>query len=365
MYSKSSVKSYARGTKSRKSFRNPIPPGLVEGAGWTAGAKLADVIAGQASELRKSWRKGKKSKLGKSLSNPKKKKLHYGPGDNRDELQDYLNKEDKKDLARRIREDEREKETERIHSLMHSSEYKKLEGMYLEAYEPWGGTKPPYQGVMDDARKFALKKLGVKNPNPGQLDDISPEVEDLSKQWHGREVQDYSEVEEVESFDEDVVDIGALEELGIWGLEDKLFTISFKRDRPTVVCDGEGHNLEVVGGDQELDLKGQGVEHKGKRLIPIGYIYSIVYETDKHHLEGSSGYPEPYEHYFAEEVYKKSLDPEKYENTDDWFKELCDMGVPQKCIEKGLLPTAVYNQTDGKIMIAGGNYEVTELGIRD
>lgn len=301
MYSKYSVKNYARGTKAKRSYKRNV--------GEVMASMAVSAVAEGAKEI---WRKGKKSKLAKQL-NPNEEK----PKTDREIIREMIRKAKEK----------------------HGGKLGSKRGK--EGYDP---------------RKFK---------NPGKLDNISPEVEDLSKEWHGREVKDYSEVEEIESFDDDVVDLGELEELGIWGVNGNLFTINFKKDRPTLVCDGEGHNLEVVGGDQELDLGQEGIEHRGKRLIPIGYIYSIVYETDKHHLEGSNGYPEPYEHYFAEEQYKKKLDPEEYKNTDDWFKELMCMGVPQKCIEKGLLPTAVYNQTDGKIMIAGGNYEVTELGIKD
>jgi hypothetical protein len=194
---------------------------------------------------------------------------------------------------------------------------------------------------------------------------ISPEVEDLSKEWHGREVKGHREVEEIETFEEDLVDLGELEELGIWGADGNLFTITFKKDRPTLCCDGEGKNLEIVGGDSHLDLDDEGIEHIGKILIPLGYVYSIVYETDKHHLEGSNGYPESYEHYLGEEYYKKSLDPNKYKDTGKWFADLMGMGIVDKARDKGLLPIAVYNQTDQKILLSGGDYEITELGIKN
>ena len=123
--------------------------------------------------------------------------------------------------------------------------------------------------------------------------------------------------------------------------------------------------LEIIGGDQSLDLDREGIDFDGKRLIPLGYLYSIVYVTDKHHLEGSNGYPEPYEHYFAEEFYKTALDPAKYKETSTWFEELNEMGMVDKAMEEGRLPLAVYDKTDEKIIISGGRYEVTDLGIKD
>lgn len=236
--------------------------------------------------------------------------------------------------------------------------------------------------VMTDAKdmwakgkksKFAKMLVGKKKnkgkikriSNPDYDDSVSPEVEDMSKSWHGRDVKGTAEVEEVETYEEDLAELADLEELGIWGIGGDFFNIVFKKDRPKLCCDGEGQNLEVIGGDQELKLDGAIVEHNGKKLIPIGYLYYIVYETDKFHLEGSNGYPESYEHYFGEEEYKKELNPDDYENQDNWFKELLEMGVVERVREEGYLPMVVYNESDGKILLTGGKYEVTELGIRN
>ena len=221
------------------------------------------------------------------------------------------------------------------------------------------------EGVKEVWRKGKKTKLGRALTNSGKRKRNSPEVEDLSKDWHGRDVQGTTEVEEIEQYEEELVDLGFLEELGIIGGDGNQFTVTFKKDRPTLACDGNGQSLEIIGGDQSLDLASEGIEQKGKMLVPLGYVYSIVYLTDKHHLEGSNGYPESYEHYFAEEFYRKSLNPDKFKNMDDWFDELIDMGMVDKAKESGRLPVAVYNKTDCKIMLAGGNYEVTELGIKD
>jgi hypothetical protein len=212
-------------------------------------------------------------------------------------------------------------------------------------------------------RSQYMKEL-AKHRNPEE--PIVPEVEDKSKEWHGRGNRYVTEVEENETYDTDVAELADLEELGIMTPNmGNRFTISFKRDRPKLCCDGEGHNLEVIGGDQELNVNQVGIEHDGKRMVPLGYIYYIVYETDKHHLEGSNGYPESYEHYFGEEYYKKMLAPDKFKNSDDWFLELMQMGYVEIAIEKGLLPMGVYNQTDSKILIVGGDYQVQDVGIRN
>jgi hypothetical protein len=313
MYSKSSVSSYARGIKPRKSYkRNVLPFGAVG-----AQAALSTLTEG-AKEI---WRKGKRSKLGKALTrNP------------------YLPPKDYVVWARDNKK------------FWNEVEVFKTEG---------------------EARKVAKQlktgpnttKVTTRYRNPGTM--VSPEIEDLSKEWHGREVRGQTEIEEIENYEDDLVHLGELEELGIWAADGSMYTITFKKDRPILTCDSDGQNLEVVGGDQDLDLKDLGVDVGGKRLIPLGYIYSIVYETDKHHLEGSNGYPESYEHYFAEDFYKEVLDPAKFKDTDKWFMELVEMGKVQDAIEEERLPIAVYNKSDGKILISGGGYSVTELGIKD
>ena len=309
MYTKNSVKSYAQGRERKSSYkRNILPFGSV-------GASVA--LHAVTEGVKEVWRRGKKSKLGKALSNPS---MTLSVSNTQYEVGDIVTGNDGRIIEILAK------------SYKHPNKY-----------------------------KYTYK---VIKSNPGSK-SVSPEVEDLSKDWHGREVRGSTEVEEIEEYEEELVDLGFLEELGIIGGDSGLFTITFKKDRPTLACDGNGQSLEIIGGDQELDLKSEGIEQKGKLLVPIGYVYSIVYETDKHHLEGSNGYPEPYEHYFAEEFYKKVLDPDKFENMDDWFDELMEMGRVDEAKESGRLPVAVYNRTDGKILLAGGGYEVTELGIKD
>jgi len=147
------------------------------------------------------------------------------------------------------------------------------------------------------------KKYPYLSKNPGAID--SREADDISKEWHGRDpIEDY-EVEESLTFDETIPKLADLEELGIVGIEgDKVscYTIRFKKDKPALACNLEKNTLLIVGGDQELsEVK---PELANKEEVPIGFVYSIVYETDKHHLEGSNGYPELYEHFFGEEFYK-------------------------------------------------------------
>ena len=180
MYSKSSVSSYARGIKPRKSYkRNVLPFGAVG-----AQAALSTLTEG-AKEI---WRKGKRSKLGKALTrNP------------------YLPPKDYVVWARDNKK------------FWNEVEVFKTEG---------------------EARKVAKQlktgpnttKVTTRYRNPGTM--VSPEIEDLSKEWHGREVRGQTEIEEIENYEDDLVHLGELEELGIWAADGSMYTIT---DRKSIV----------------------------------------------------------------------------------------------------------------------------------
>lgn len=212
--------------------------------------------------------------------------------------------------------------------------------------------------IVDKGKRYLSKKK--KGKNPSELKS----AERLSSKWHGRGVKKETEVTEIESYADVVAELADLEELGVITPSLEQFTIRFKTNRPKVCATNED-NLEFVGGDQKLSLDKVGVERNGKCLVPLGYLYCIVYETDKHHLEGSNGYPESYEHFFCEEIYKDIVDQDSYSNSDDWFEAMVADGVVQDCMEDGKLPMLVYNKTDKKLVVVGGIYTIEDVGIRN
>jgi hypothetical protein len=215
------------------------------------------------------------------------------------------------------------------------------------------------------AVKGKSKWAKARNRNP-ELDMSG--ADEMSRQFHGREPRETIEVIEKESYDPAMACLAELEELGVIDQGCKTrHAITFKRNRPNLASDESGDNLEIIGGDQHLDLEDTvGTDYKGKRMYPLGYVYQIVYETDKHHLEGSKGYSEPYEHFFGEEYYKeKGYNNNDFENSDDYFDELLLDGVVKDAIREGYLPMLVYNDTDSKLLLIGGRYIVKDVGIKD
>lgn len=207
--------------------------------------------------------------------------------------------------------------------------------------------------VAKRASKWAGLNKGKRKRNPS--------VDEMSETWHGRKPRGTEEIEEIETFEDELAELADLEEIGVLGANCRdEWTIVFKKDRPKLATDGNGENLEVIGGDQEITG-----DWKNKREIPLGWLVRLVYETDKHHLEGSNGYPESYEHYFGEEYYKTKLDPDDFKTPDDWWEALKDEGWVKKAINKKLIPMLVYDSVDCKIKIAGGVYKVLDVGIKN
>ena len=156
-------------------------------------------------------------------------------------------------------------------------------------------------------------------------------VEEMSEKFHGRKPIETIDVDEVETFDGAMIALGDLTEMDVEGTDGKSeITISFKVDRPKLCCDAEGQNLEIIGGDQVLEIEMDG---KRARTVPIGYVTSICYETDKHHLDDSDGEMAEYQHEFGE--------------------------------EGGELPLLVYDVVDAKLMLVGGSYTIEDVGIRN
>lgn len=201
--------------------------------------------------------------------------------------------------------------------------------------------------------KFASQLAKRRNPN----EELEEEAGRVSEEWHGRKPKDVTEICETEYYDEIGAELADLEELGVLQPNGE-FTIRFKTDRPKLTCDLKKKNLEIVGGDQEIEVEGDKLE------TPIGYVYCIVYETDKHHLEGSNGYPESYEHFFGEEFYKEqSYSIDDFANSDDFWDTVRDEGVVDEAIEEGYLPILTYNRRDKKMKLVGGKYDIKDVGI--
>lgn len=198
------------------------------------------------------------------------------------------------------------------------------------------------------------------------LKKSNPSAEELTETWHGREPKEIIDYEEEEEYEPDGAVLAELEELGII-LEDREQTISieFEEDPPMLVANVNTETLEVVGGDQTLEF-GEGWDTRNKSEVSMGHVYLIAYCTDKHHLEGSNGVPESYEHFFGEEFYKgHGYKIDDYKDSEDFFEDLLEDGLVDQAIENGYLPTMIYDTVNEKIKLVGGKYTIEDVGLRD
>lgn len=215
--------------------------------------------------------------------------------------------------------------------------------------------------------KFA-RELARRRKKGNPHDEDMEQAMQVSSEWHGRKPKEILDVEETTTYNDTGVMLGTLEELGVLGVDSEgeftQWTISFKKDRPILSSDLEQQNLEFVGGDQRLPLDSKYTT--GKNEVTLGYCYCIVYETDKHHLEGSNGYAESYEHFFAEEYYKKlGYDVGQYPTSDDYFEEMLEEGIVERAVRDDRLPMLVYDCQNCKLRLVGGKYEIKDVGIVD
>lgn len=172
-------------------------------------------------------------------------------------------------------------------------------------------------------------------------DKAYQEAVELSKKFHGRDPKDVFEIIETEHYDKNLAEIGDLIELTVLKPNgNTVVPISFK-GTGAKLC-GKGNNLSVVGGDQSInveDLKNElGIEEvpEDRQYLYFGSIFSVVYFTDKHHLEGPDRQKKgiEYEHEFGEQ------DPDNSE-----------------------LPSFIYDSRNKKVMIVGGSYTIKDVGI--
>ena len=182
-----------------------------------------------------------------------------------------------------------------------------------------------------------------KRKNPGDTADS------ITKGFHGRRVLERFEVDEEEVYPEDLAVLGCLVELNITVDEGKTAIPirgfktpkdpGYKKGSEVYVAAPDRNNIEFVGGDQEI-LGVDKISKDHTRFLCLGEVESIVYLTDKHHLVGSKGIEEEYEHDFGRKKY---------------FLFGKKVGRPK----------LVYDCLNKTFRLVGGTYTITDEGIKD
>ncbi len=195
------------------------------------------------------------------------------------------------------------------------------------------------------------------------------QAEDLAEGFHGRKSREAFDISEHHTYRDSLGMLGELEELEVfnwqlWKNEEDLKTFTFSRKGSKVVRlggSGDRKQLYFNGGDQELPnelLEELGGVGANKDKVSLGYVYSISYWSDKHHLEGSSGRNEAYMHCFGEAT---------FENPDARTDGQADYIIykPTEKAIAGVLPELIYDRLNGCLELVGGGYEIRDEGIYD
>ena len=234
---------------------------------------------------------------------------------------------------------------------------KKIKQLQREKY-------PHEQAVaiaISEAKKYGL----ISNPDEEAelLEDNQEQAEEVARGFHGRDNRETFEIKEDEVYRENLACLGEMLELEVFienRADEGLVSICFKRNPKSEIvflnCSGDRKQLYLVG---ETGLPDDWLEEANpssfqKDKVPVGFVYSISYFADKHHLTGSKQqkYGSEYIHCFGEQTF-----PARPKFEGIWKLE--------EKIGGGMLPELVYDRLNERIELIGGGYEVRDEGIWD
>lgn len=189
------------------------------------------------------------------------------------------------------------------------------------------------------------------------------EAEELARGFHGRENRETLDIVETESYRENLAILGEMVELEVFiesRSDEGLVPICFSREvQEDIVYLGSSPDRKqlYLTGDTGLPddwLQEASPESWGKDKVPIGYVYSVSYFADKHHLTGGGGqeFGTEYIHCFGEQTFEHKGKGDKV------FK------LEEKIVA-GLLPMLVYDRLGERMELVGGGYDVRDEGIWD
>lgn len=208
--------------------------------------------------------------------------------------------------------------------------------------------------VLSEAKKHGL----VKNPSEvAELKDELEDAEEVARGFHGRENLEAFEVEETEVYRENLAFLGNMLDVEVFieaRADEGLITLPF--EEVMLGASSDRKQLYLTG---DTSLPDEWLEEANpvgyqKDKVIIGYVYSISYFADKHHLTGPKQQKKgsEYIHAFAEQTFKA---PARYEGV--WKLE--------EKIQAGRLPQLIYNRLSGGLELVGGGYEIRDEGIWD
>lgn len=225
----------------------------------------------------------------------------------------------------------------------------------------------PQQQAIATALSMARHHRLIKNS--GEEEELAHELgseeesEELARGFHGRENRETFEVIEEEPYRDNLAMLGEMVELEVFieaRADEGLIPITFSRENQEDLvylgCTPDRKQLYLTG---DTSLPEDWLEEANpasfeKDKVPVGWVYSISYFADKHHLTGpkQQKFGSEYIHCFGEQTFEHSGNSNKVFKLEDK-------------IAAGLLPELIYNRLSGGMELVGGGYEVPDEGIWD
>ena len=228
--------------------------------------------------------------------------------------------------------------------------------------------KKTQKQAVAEALNMARKAGIISNPEMEELRDDFESAEEAAEGAHGRPAREAIEIKEKVKFRENLPMMGELEELEIFNenlydgdLEQLVFDRKKKKSLVRLGFSSDRKQLFLIGGDQCLEdgfLRDCCPKGWQKDKVHIGFLYSITYHTDKHHLEGSDGTEEAYMHSFGEQTFPNPNAPQ------DGSADYMIWKLEEKLVA-GVLPEIIYDRLNEQLELIGGGYIVKDEGIWD
>jgi hypothetical protein len=215
--------------------------------------------------------------------------------------------------------------------------------------------------AISEARKYGL----ISNPSEAAelLEDNQEQAEEVARGFHGRDNREVYEIQEEIQYRENLACLGEMLELEVFietRADEGLVSICFKRTPQSEIVflnsSIDRKQLYLVGDTGLPDdwLEEANPTSWEKDKVPIGYVYSISYFADKHHLTGPKQQAKgsEYIHCFGEQTF-----PARPKFEGIWKLE--------EKIASGMLPQLVYDRLNEGMEMIGGGYIVKDEGIWD
>jgi hypothetical protein len=181
----------------------------------------------------------------------------------------------------------------------------------------------PLTTVFSIAFEDGVNKVsGKRNPEPAAAD--------MYETFHGKPSTETLEYVEEHHYHEHLAELGDLTEMKVATVTGLDITVSFDGAGTKLSCNETGNQLYFVGGDQSIDLDGfkMNTDEWLKDHMLLGILYQVTYRTEK-------GFDE-------------------FQLTDYYH----DVGE-----ETGVQPVLLYDTLNQTLSVAGGQYQVKDVGI--